>query len=71
MFWLWTCYSDVMIISILTCSVYVLGLGYFSYDLGHRTSPHISWRHVMNKKQKLSSVAHLIIVSFVDNISLS
>jgi hypothetical protein len=35
-----------------------------SYDLAHRTDTvPSSWRHTMNKKQKLSSVAHLIIVS--------
>jgi energy-coupling factor transporter transmembrane protein EcfT len=31
-------------------------------------APHSSWRHTMNKTQKLSSVAHLILVSFVDNV---
>jgi hypothetical protein len=43
--------------------VYVLLL-VFSCDLEiSRAVPHFSWRHTMNKKQKLSSVAHLIIVS--------
>jgi hypothetical protein len=36
-----------------------------SYDLTHRTyTVPSSWRHTMNKKQKLSSVAHSIIVSW-------
>jgi hypothetical protein len=36
-----------------------------SYDLAHRTyTVPSSWRHTMSKKQKLSAVAHFIIVSW-------
>jgi hypothetical protein len=42
-----------------------------SYDLDHRTyTVPSSWRHTMNKKQKLSSVAHAYRVTSMADINI-
>jgi hypothetical protein len=57
--------EDTIVKSKRFFDMYMSKVRFISYDFAHRTyTVPSSWRHTMNKKQKLSSVAHLIIVSW-------